>query len=118
LWFCAKETSYAKATKVAGRFEGISQKRVSARAVRETVMDLARESYGDAIRIATTRRYFSDWLKMVAFEVGHNRLAVSYFFRSSSRDIQSAGQLCQDFFLRKSSSKLGKERGGNADLPR
>src|SRR5271165_500807 len=64
-----KQTSHGKALKVAERFEEVSQKRLSVRAVRETVIDLAKQSYGDVIPIATTRRYFSDWLKMKALEV-------------------------------------------------
>ena len=70
-----KETNHKKAMKLAEQMEQISQRRLSPRGVRETMIALYREAYGDTVPTATTRAYVANWLKTKSPEVASSTLA-------------------------------------------
>ena len=52
-----KTTDRKKAMKIAEQFEQVGQRKVLPRTVRETLADLYREIYGEALPVATIRQF-------------------------------------------------------------
>jgi integrase len=69
-----KETNHKKAMKLAEQMEQISQRKLSPRAVRETMIALYREAYGDTLPASSTRTYVANWLKVKSPEVAGTTL--------------------------------------------
>jgi integrase len=69
-----QETNYKKAMKIAEQYEQVAQRKLPVRAVRETIVALAREAYGDVLPAATTRSFAEGWLKAKKLEIGARTL--------------------------------------------
>jgi hypothetical protein len=71
-----KTTDRKKAMKIAEQFEQVGQRKVPPRTVRETLAELYREIYGEALPVATIRQFVRGWLKTKQPEVAPATLAV------------------------------------------
>src|SRR5262245_61769107 len=69
-----QETNHKKAMKIAEQYEQIAQRKLPVRVVRETIVALAREAYGDVLPAATIRSFTEGWLKAKKLEVGARTL--------------------------------------------
>jgi hypothetical protein len=58
-----------KALRVAEHYEQVSQRKLPVRTVRETLVELFREAYGESVPRATVREFIAAWLKNKAPEV-------------------------------------------------
>jgi integrase len=83
-----------KAIKIAEQYEQVGQRKMPARAVRETLAELYREIYNESVPTATIRTFVENWLKTKQPEISPATLA----------------------FYRKSTSKLLEFLGSAADL--
>ncbi len=52
-----------KAVLIARQYEGVGQKKLPPRTVRETLAELYREIYGEELKAATARQFIASWLK-------------------------------------------------------
>src|SRR5258708_7873417 len=56
------ETSEKKARQIAQQYEQMAQRKLKPHKARETLAELYREVYGEALPSATVRQYIEDWL--------------------------------------------------------
>jgi integrase len=70
-----KTTDRKKAMKIAEQFEQVGQRKIPPRTVRETLAELYREIYGEALPVATIRQFVEGWLKTKKPEVAPATLA-------------------------------------------
>jgi hypothetical protein len=89
-----KTSDRKKAIKIAEQYEQVGQRKMPARAVRETLAELYREMYNASVPTATVRGFVENWLKTKQPEISPATLA----------------------FYRKSTNKLLEFLGSTADL--
>ena len=70
-----KTTVRKRAIKIAEQFEQVGQRKIPPRTVRETLAELYREIYGEALPVATIRQFVEGWLKTKSPEVSPATLA-------------------------------------------
>src|ERR1700680_812695 len=68
-----RQTDRKKALKVAEQFEQVGRRKLAPRAVRESLAELYREIYGEALPVATVRKFVADWLQTKEPEVSDIR---------------------------------------------
>ena len=73
-----------KAIKIAEQYEQVGQRKMPARAVRETLAELYREIYNESVPSATVRGFIENWLKMKQAEISPATLA---FYRKSTNKL-------------------------------
>jgi integrase len=75
--------------KIAEQFEQVGQRKLPPRTVRETLADLYREIYGEALPVATIRQFVEGWLKTKKPEVSPATLA--FYQKSTTKFLEFLG---------------------------
>jgi hypothetical protein len=84
-----KQTDRKKALRVAEQYEQVSQRKLPVRTVRETLVELFREAYGESVPRATVREFIAVWLKNKAPEVAPATL--DFYRKSTTKFIRFLG---------------------------
>ena len=84
-----KQTDRKKALRVAEQYEQVSQRKLPVRTVRETLLELFREAYGESVPRATVREFIAAWLKNKAPEVAPATL--DFYRKSTTKFLQFLG---------------------------
>ena len=79
-----KTSDRKKAIKIAEQYEQVGQRKMPARAVRETLAELYREMYNASVPTATVRGFVENWLKTKQPEISPATLA---FYRKSTNKL-------------------------------
>jgi site-specific recombinase XerD len=79
-----KTSDRKKAIKIAEQYEQVGQRKMPARAVRETLAELYREIYNASVPTATVRGFVENWLKTKQPEISPATLA---FYRKSTNKL-------------------------------
>ena len=66
-----QETNERRARKIAEQFERVAQRKIKPQKIRETISDLFRDIYGEALPTATVGQFIENWLKTREREIGH-----------------------------------------------
>jgi integrase len=88
-----KQTNQNKALKIAQQYEQVSQRKLPARAVRETLAELYREAYGETVPTATVRQFIENWLKNKTPEVAPATL--DFYRKSTTKFLEFLGPLAE-----------------------
>jgi integrase len=84
-----KTTDRKKALKIAEQYEQVGQRRLPGRTVRETLAELYREIYGEALPVATVRQFIESWLKTKKPEVALSTYA--FYEKSTTKFLKFLG---------------------------
>src|SRR5260370_19143463 len=84
-----KQTDRKKALRVAEQYEQVSQRKLPVRTVRETLVELFREAYGESVPRATVREFIAAWLKNKAPELAPATL--DFYRKSTTKFLQFLG---------------------------
>jgi integrase len=84
-----KQTDRKKALKVAEQYEQVSQRKLPTRTVRETLVELFREAYGESVPRATVREFIAVWLQNKTPEVAPATL--DFYRKSTKKFLQFLG---------------------------
>jgi integrase len=84
-----KQTDRKKALRVAEQYEQVSQRKLPVRTVRETLVELFREAYGESVPRAIVREFVAAWLKNKAPEVAPATL--DFYRKSTTKFLQFLG---------------------------
>jgi integrase len=75
--------------KIAEQFEHVGQRKLAPRTVRETLAELYREIYGEALPVATIRKFVEGWLKNKKPEVTTSTYA--FYEKSTTKFLEFLG---------------------------
>ena len=89
-----KTADRKKALKIAEQFEQVGQRKLPSRTIRETLAELYREIYGEAVPIATIRQYIDGWIKTKKPEVSAATLA--FYQKSTTKFLEFLGPSAED----------------------
>jgi hypothetical protein len=84
-----KQADRKKALRVAEQYEQVSQRKLPVQTVRETLVELFREAYGESVPRATVREFIATWLKNKAPEVAPATL--DFYRKSTTKFLQFLG---------------------------
>ena len=84
-----KQTDRKKALYLAEKMEQISQHKLPARNVRETLAELFREAYGETVPTATVRQFIENWLENKAPEV--EPATLDFYRKSTTKFLELLG---------------------------
>lgn len=88
-----KQTERKKAQKIAEQYEQISQRKLPARTVRETMAELFREAYGETVPTATVRQFIENWLKNKTPEIAPATL--DFYRKSTTKFLEFLGAMAE-----------------------
>jgi integrase len=88
-----KTTDRKKAIKIAEQYEQVGQRKLPARAVRETLAELYREMYNERLPAATVQQFVGNWLEAKKPEVSPATLA--FYKKSTAKFLEFLGSAAE-----------------------